>query len=90
MKFFPEEVERCIGTVPGVLESRVIATHHPTFGSVPIAEIVKADKEDVQIKTLLMHCRKHLARYKVPIDFRFVSSIPKTPTGKIKRTTSSL
>jgi long-chain acyl-CoA synthetase len=85
MKFFPEEVERCISTVPGVLESRVIATPHPTFGSVPIAEIVKADGEEVHVKTLVAHSRKHLARYKVPIEFRFVGSIQKTPTGKIKR-----
>jgi long-chain acyl-CoA synthetase len=85
MKFFPEEVERCINIVPGVLESRVIATPHPTFGSVPVAEIVRAVGEDVQVKTLSMHCRKHLARYKLPIEFRFVGSIPKTPTGKIKR-----
>jgi long-chain acyl-CoA synthetase len=85
MKFFPEEVERCINSVPGVLESRITATPHPTFGSVPVAEIVKAIGEDVQVKTLMLHCRKNLARYKLPIEFRFVDSIPKTPTGKIKR-----
>ena len=85
MKFFPEEVEKCINSVPGVLESRVIATPHLTFGSAPIAEIVKSVGEDVQVKTLWMHCRKNLSKYKLPIEFRFVGSIPKTPTGKIKR-----
>jgi long-chain acyl-CoA synthetase len=85
MKFFPEEVEKCINSVPGVLESRVIATPHLTFGSAPIAEIVKSVGEDVQVKTLWMHCRKNLSKYKLPVEFRFVGSIPKTPTGKIKR-----
>lgn len=85
MKFFPEEVENCINIVPGVLESRVIATPHPTFGSVPVAEIVKAVGEDIQVKTLSMHCKTHLARFKLPIEFRFVGSIPKTSSGKIKR-----
>jgi len=85
MKFFPEEVERCLCSFPGVKEARVIGVPHPAFGSVPIAEMVIEDGKNVLKPSLALHCRKHLARYKVPTDYRFVDSLPKTPSGKIKR-----
>lgn len=85
MKFFPEEVEELLCTHPGVSDARVMGQIHPTFGSVPIAEVVLSGKHQVSASELTMLCRKQLARYKTPVEIRFVDDIPKTPSGKTLR-----
>ena len=36
-------------------------------------------------ETVKAHCRKHLARYKVPRQVEFVDDLPKSPIGKVLR-----
>jgi long-chain acyl-CoA synthetase len=85
MKFFPEEVEEVLCSQPGIREARVYATDHPAFGSVPVAEVVAMPGAAIVIADLLQSCRKSVARYKMPVEIRIVDSIPKTPSGKIRR-----
>jgi len=85
MKFFPEEVENVLITHPGVAEARVLAREHPTFGSVPEAEIVVSNEVPVTSAELLKLCKNRLARYKIPARIVFVEKIPKTASGKIQR-----
>lgn len=88
MKFFPEEVESVLCSHPGVAEARVLGITHPIFGSVPVAEVVTSLDAEVAPGELASLCRKQLARYKLPVEIRFVESIPKTPSGKISRASS--
>ncbi len=86
MKCFPEEVEAVLGTHPGVRAVRVFGREHPKVGAVPVAEIIAADPlAPPSIAALASACRGSLARYKVPVEFRFVEELPLTPSGKIKR-----
>jgi len=86
LKCFPEEVELVLGEVSGVRAVRVIGKPHEKFGAVPVAEIVPVDPAaPPKIPTLLAHCRSRLARYKTPVEFRWVESLPLTPSGKIQR-----
>lgn len=86
LKCFPEEVELVLGEVPGVRAVRVSGKPHEKFGAVPVAEIVPADPANPpKIPALLAHCRSRLARYKTPVEFRWVASLPLTPSGKIQR-----
>lgn len=86
LKCFPEEIELVLAEVPGVRAVRVIGRAHPKFGAVPVAEIVPVDPvEPPKITALLAHCRSRLARYKTPVEFRWVESLPLTPSGKIMR-----
>ncbi|MDD5198182.1 MAG: class I adenylate-forming enzyme family protein [Terrimicrobiaceae bacterium] len=86
MKCFPEEVEAVLAGHPGVVESRVVAMAHPTFGSVPVAEIVPRDAlRPPKVSELVGQCRASLSSYKLPFKFTFVGTIPKTPSGKIQR-----
>ncbi len=39
----------------------------------------------LQEEIIVKHCREHLAAFKVPRYFEFVSKFPRTPTGKIKK-----
>ena len=84
MKCFPEEVEAVLQSHPGVRAVCVSGRVHPQFGAVPVAEIIPAEPPP-SIASLQEHCRASLARYKVPVEFRFVHDFARTPSGKIRR-----
>jgi acyl-CoA synthetase (AMP-forming)/AMP-acid ligase II len=86
LKCFPEEIETVLAEVAGVRQVRVSGRPHPKVGAVPLAEIVPTDPAaPPKVSALIGHCRTQLARYKVPVEFRFVESLPLTASGKIKR-----
>lgn len=85
MKCFPEEIEAHLLTHPGVAEARVYGREHPRFGMVPVAEVVPRSDPVATPSCLVAHCRKGLASFKIPVEFRFVSSLPRTASGKIQR-----
>jgi long-chain acyl-CoA synthetase len=86
MKCFPEEIEAVLCGHPEIQFARVVAKPHPKFGSVPVAELVARDPaHPPPVASILAHCRNALARYKQPVEFHFVESLPKTASGKIKR-----
>jgi long-chain acyl-CoA synthetase len=84
-KVFPEEIEAVINRHPAVRESRVYGEPHPHLGEVVVAELV-LDPPHVPIDPIRQFCREHLASYKVPMHYRVVAALPRTPvTGKIRR-----
>jgi long-chain acyl-CoA synthetase len=86
MKCFPEEIETVLGGHPDVKSARVVGRSHPKFGAVPFAEVVARDPANPpSVSSILAHCRNALARYKIPVDFHFVESLPRTASGKIRR-----
>ena len=91
LKFFPEEVESLLCSHDGVSKARVFGREHSIFGMLPIAEIVRVHDTDEPVSALQLTslCKKELAKYKVPVEIRFVESIPQTSTGKIKRSGTS-
>ena len=91
LKFFPEEVESLLCSHDGVSKARVFGREHSIFGMLPIAEIVRVHDTDETVSALQLTslCKRELAKYKVPVEIRFVESIPQTPTGKIKRSGTS-
>lgn len=87
MKIFPYEVESVLNQHPDIKESLVYGTLHAQYGELPCAKIVLMDdiKTDFDINEIRKYCYKHLAQYKVPKEFHFVSSLDKTASGKLKR-----
>jgi long-chain acyl-CoA synthetase len=86
MKCFPEEIEAVLREHAEVREVRVRARAHPRVGAVPIAEIVPVDANRApSARSLTAHCRRALARFKVPVEFRMVDSLPRTASGKLQR-----
>ena len=86
LKCFPEEIEAVLGAIPGVKCARVVGRPHPRVGAVPLAQVVPEDPaHPPRIEALALHCRASLARYKVPVEFHVVESLPLTASGKIKR-----
>ncbi len=83
MKIFPEEVEAVLNRYPGIKESRVFGKPHPEYGQIVCADIV-TDKSMV-LDDLRLDCYRKLAKYKVPKEFSPVEGLPKTASGKIRR-----
>ena len=84
----PFEVESVLQTHPAVLESAVTAVPDPVRGEVVKATIIlnrgysPSDELAAELKN---HVKHNTAPYKYPRVIEFVESLPKTPSGKIKR-----
>ncbi len=87
MKIFAQEVETVLNQHPAVKESLVYGAAHALYGELPMARIVLKDGSvPPDVNDLRRFCYERLAQYKVPKGFDFVEAIPKTASGKIKRT----
>lgn len=81
---YPNEVEEVIAGLDQVLESAVVGVPDPLTGEQVQAYVVLQD-DNLDVPTLLAHCKKELAAYKVPKKVVFVAELPKTPVGKVLR-----
>jgi 2-furoate---CoA ligase len=81
----PVEVEDVLARAPGVHEVAVVAEPDERWGQRVVAFVV-AD-EGVAADALDAFClaSDSLARFKRPREYRFVSELPKSPSGKILR-----
>lgn len=84
-KVAPKEVEGVIYQLPGVVEVAVVGVPDELLGQAIKAFIVCGDGHALTEQEVLRHCRQHLEDFKVPHYVEFRSSLPKTPSGKIKR-----
>lgn len=82
---YPAELERVIASHPDVALVAVgsIADEHK--GELAKAYVVRRKGSTVSAETLDKHCREHMAPYKVPRAWQFVSDVPKTSSGKMMR-----
>lgn len=77
------ELENTLLAHPAVLECAVIGVPHRRWGEVPKAFVVPEPDQTPSEKELLHHCRRLLARFKVPRSVELVEDLPKGGTGKI-------
>lgn len=86
LKCFPEEVEAVLRGHPGVQAALVSARPHPALGAVPVAQVIPTDSAAppplIELRKL---CQERLSAYKVPLLYTFVSELPLTPSGKLRR-----
>ncbi len=87
MKVFPQEVEEVLNHYPPVLEALVYGEPHPEYGQIPCAKVVLRDVGGALDEAALRaFCRARLALHKIPKSFTCVPALPKTASGKIRRT----
>lgn len=78
---YPAEVEQVLGTCPGVEDVAVFGVPDPAWGQRVCATVVgSADEDDLQA-----FARTELAPPKRPKEYRFVTELPRTLTGKVLR-----
>jgi len=78
---FPAEVERVLGSAPGVREVAILGMPDPLRGEVVAA--VVACTGDVTPEDLIAFCRERLAAYRVPRRIEILPVIPRTARGKV-------
>jgi len=79
----PKEIEEVFAEYPGLIETAVIGVPDEILGEVIIAYVVASDGAD--LKELRKHLRLNLAPFKLPKEIIEIKSLPKTPSGKIKK-----
>lgn len=77
------EVERVLYEHGAVLEAAVVGRGDDRWGEVPVAFVVLRPGHTTTAEELLEHCRRQLARYKVPKDVSFLDALPRNPSGKV-------
>ena len=86
LKCFPEEVEAVLCSHDGVKAARVSGRAHPALGAMPSAEIIPQNAEAPPTANELRKlCQERLSAYKVPLFYTFVSELPLTASGKLRR-----
>lgn len=79
------EIEGTLLRHPAIRESAVVGLPHEKWGEAPHAFVVLKDGAATTDSELRSFCRDHLAHFKVPHGFTFVTELPKTATGKIQK-----
>jgi len=78
---YPAEVENVISLLSGVEDVAVFGVPDDRWGQRVCAAVVGLVGSDAVVD----HARAHLAAYKCPKDVFFVDELPRTSTGKVRR-----
>jgi fatty-acyl-CoA synthase len=82
---YPQEIEHVLDQAPGVAESVVVGTAHPLLGE-EVTAVVRAEPgTKLDAEALSSFVAAHLAGFKVPKRWAFVSDLPRTASGKIQK-----
>ena len=81
---YPNEIEDCLATHPGILEAAVIGVPDEGTGEAVKAFVIKRD-QGLTEADIRAHCKAHLTAYKVPKKVIFRDDLPKSNVGKILR-----
>lgn len=84
-KVAPKEVENVLYMLEGIKEAAVIGVPDVILGSAIKAVLVLAEGTELCERDIIRHCAKHLEDFMVPKSVEFRSELPKTSTGKIRR-----
>jgi acyl-coenzyme A synthetase/AMP-(fatty) acid ligase len=84
-KVAPKEVENVLYEIEGVREAAVVGVPDPILGQA-IKAFVVVEGVALTEGDVMRHCRAHLEDLMVPKYVEFVSELPKTSSGKVKKT----
>ena len=79
---YPAELENVLFSHPKIADVAIIGQKSAKWGEVPLAIIIKGD-ESLTDADVLGYCGDKLAKFKQPKGVRFVTEIPRNPSGKI-------
>lgn len=82
---YPKEVENVIFEHPAVQSVAVVGLRDEVRGENVHAFVVLAPGARATADEIIAHCRRSLARFKVPRSVTFIDELPLTGSGKIRR-----
>ncbi len=82
---YPHEVELVLAAHPAVAEAAVVGIAHPYTGESIKAFVVLVDGVRISAEELIAHCERNLARFKCPSVVEFVTELPHSATGKVRK-----
>ncbi|MEP6696265.1 MAG: AMP-binding protein [Pseudonocardiales bacterium] len=82
---YPREVELVLLSHPGIAEAAVIAVPDPMTGEAVKAVILPEPEALLTQEAVMAHCEKSLARFKCPTLVDFVTDLPHTVIGKVRK-----
>jgi len=85
-KVSPAEVEDALYGIEDVVEALVTGEPDPVLGQAIKAFVVLKPSSTMTEKNILTYCSRHLEDYMVPKRVEFVKELPKTASGKIRKT----
>lgn len=85
MNVYPKEVEDLVIRHPSVEECAMVGVPDGRGSEVPVLFVRKKDDAAVQESELREHMKGRIAQFKSPRRIVFVDDLPKTATGKIKK-----
>jgi len=80
------EVEAILEAHPAVAEAAVHGRPDEEWGEAVVATVVLRDGMRADPRDLRAHCRASLAGFKVPKTIELAPALPRTPSGKLRRT----
>ena len=80
---YPREIEEVLFAHPDIAEAAVIGKPDERLGEEVVAVVVLRPGADLSEADVIAYCKERLAAYKYPREVRFISELPKGPTGKI-------
>ncbi len=80
------DLENQLMAHPAVAEVAVIAVPDERWGERPLAVVALRDDTTVKAEELRAHLAGEFAKWQLPDRFEFVQAIPRTATGKFKKT----
>ncbi|MFF9156715.1 class I adenylate-forming enzyme family protein [Streptomyces sp. NPDC014846] len=84
-KVWPREVEDALYEHPSVLEAAVVGEPDAYRGETVVAYVSLKAGPTATAEELIAFSRERLAAYKCPREIRFLTDLPKTQSGKIRR-----
>jgi acyl-CoA synthetase (AMP-forming)/AMP-acid ligase II len=85
-KVAPKEVENALMNIHGVKEAAVIGVPDEVLGQAVKAFVVLEADVALTDKEVIRECQARLENFMVPKHVTFVPELPKTTTGKVKKT----
>ncbi|WP_081906740.1 MULTISPECIES: AMP-binding protein [Actinomycetes] len=87
VNIYPQEVENTLVMHPEVHDVAVAGVPDPDLGERVVAyvQVAPNSADGALAERLQAYCAQTLARFKIPREFRVVRSLPRTPTGKLRK-----
>ncbi len=84
-KFSPAQIDAVLRSIPGVVDAAAFGVPHPRLGEEIVAAIVREPTATLTQEAVRTHVRNRLAARYAPRHVWFVDALPRTETGKVRR-----